>query len=245
MSSIADRLRALKKANYKETEPLTFPDGTQVVLSTLSAKEDRALSDYILPYMGMAVGHYAKMETLCHSIKWLKQVGEEEIDLRGLEHIETGEVLENGTPVRTAKNVFLRPILESWNDIVIDAVFMRYAQLVEQMEEDVSKNIRVEMTSDVLLAKIESKADELRNLVERAVAQGLSPKTAYDFTVVPLGEEGADKLLQALKKTGTQVPPPAPAPPPVEKKAAPPPATRYDTPRVAEEEEEAPVNVRR
>ena len=211
MISIAARLQNLKKANYRETEILDFPDGTQIIISTLTGKEDRALSDYVQQYLDKAIGYYAKLETIAHSIRWIKPAGETPIDLHDVEFIETGDVLDNGVAVKKAKNVFLRDIVESWPDTLLDAVFARYARLVEDMEEDVSRGIKIEMNDDVLSTKIRNRAEELGNLVRQARMRGLKPIETYDFTIVQKTPEEQDALSAALKAAQDKiVPPPVP-----------------------------------
>jgi hypothetical protein len=243
MSSIAERLRSLKKANYRETEPLTFPDGTQVILSTLTAKEDRALSDYLLAYMDKATGYYAKIETLCHAIKWVQPAEGEAVDLRNVEAVETGDTTDSGVAVRQPKHVFIRPIVETWNDVLVDTLYMRFARLVADTEEDVARGIKVEMSNEVLLSKIDTKAEELEALVRRAQSLGLSPKTAFDFTDKAMEDAGADRLLKALQQTKAK--PEAPTAERVRaaatepKKPSPPPPPPED-----EEVEETPTRIR-
>lgn len=212
IGNIAEKLRALKKANYRETEPLELPDGTKLILSNLNGKEDRDIGDYLHQHLGGSIGHWGKIETLTYTIRWIHVPGEDPIDLRGVEFIDTGDmvVAPDGSTVsvKKPKNVFMRDIVESWPDILLDQLYARFVRLVESLEEDVSRGIKVEMTGEVILSRIRSKADELEGLIRKAREMGLTVEGIYDFSINPGAVAGShDKLAEALKSVGAPTDP--------------------------------------
>lgn len=71
----------------------------------------------------------------------LVQIGE--ADLRGLETIETGEVLENGTPIKEPLNVAIRKIInDSWSRGMITITFAKYGDMITKVSERADKVAR-------------------------------------------------------------------------------------------------------
>ena len=209
MSSIAAKLRKLKNANYRETEPLQLPDGMRVVLSTLNGDEDREIADYLRPYIDKSLGHYTKLESLAHAIRWIQPADGEAIDLRDQTHIETGETLDNGVPVKVRRHVFMREIVNSWPDVVIDTLFARYAQLMDEIDKSLSKTIKVELGDIALQMKVQALSDELRELVVQAQSRGiaLNPDLVSLFGGQEMTQQDGDALLAALRAGGAELPP--------------------------------------
>ena len=198
--SIAQKLLKLKNANYKETEVLFLPDNTQVIISTLTGEEDRDIADYLRGHLDKSLAHYTKLEIIAYAVKWFKLSDGMEINLRDLSHIETGEVLDNGTPVRKKRSTFMRDIVNSWPDIIIDALYSKYAMLMESIEKNIEKGIKVEYGDSGLHMKIDSIVDELRDLVFQAKERDLPiDEDLKSFFGAVKQEERGDSLLQALK----------------------------------------------
>ena len=72
-----------------------------------------------------------RTQTLCLCIV---QIGD--LDLRDVEYVETGEVLDNGTPVKITKVRALREIISEWNRPMQVAILDCYNNLVEKVEKD-------------------------------------------------------------------------------------------------------------
>jgi len=203
MSSIAAKLKALKNANYRETEILKLPNGIEMVLSTLTGEEDREMADYLMAHVGKSFGHYTKLETLAYAVKWIKTPEGEEIDLRGQRFIETGETLDDGTPQKERCHRFMRGIINTWPDVVIDAMFARFAKLCDDLENDTSSGITVELGDDALLAKIYTMSDQLKDLIREARNKELEiPEAVYDFSGAAPPPETEDRLKEALAAQG-------------------------------------------
>lgn len=208
MSSIAARLRALKNASYHETDPLEFPDGTKVILSTLTGAEDRDLANYIQGHLDKSIGHYSKLESLAYSIKVIIDPHGEEIDLRNVDTIETGEMVDD-IPIKVKRHVFMREIINSWNDVLLDILFLSYASLLEQVEKGIKKNIQVELGDDALKMKLISLTDEIRGLMLDAEGRNLEIPAAWlDFSDTTLvSQTDGDQLLAAIKERDPETDP--------------------------------------
>jgi len=207
--SIAAKLRKLKNANYQETKALTLPDGMQVILSTLTGEEDRMVGDYLRQHLGKSLGHYTKLESLAHAIKWLRDPEGEETDLRGLKYIETGEHLSGGKPIKMHRYKFMREIVNSWPDIIVDTLYGEYALLMQEIDKNISKKIKVELGDSTLLLKVVELSDELRELVQKAQSKGLD----VDSELLELYGSGTlddeDALIRAFKASKQEAPEPA------------------------------------
>jgi len=201
MSSIADKLRKLKNANYLESEILTLPDKTQLILSTLNGEEDLEIANYLREYMDKSLGHYTKIETIAYAIKWLKTPDGDEINLRGVQTIETGEMLNDSTPVRVKRHVFMRELISTWPDVILDTLLTKFAIMMEDLEKDASKLIRIELADSTLQVKIMSLKEELQELLLDAQSRGISIEEDLKFILPrPINKADTDALLEALKK---------------------------------------------
>lgn len=209
MSTIAAKLSKLKNANYRETEVLNLPDGTELIISTLTGEEDLELAEYLTEFVEGAFGHHTKLETLAHSVKWVKTPDGEEINLRNVRMIDTDETTDDGTPIKRRRHVFMRDIVRSWPDVVCDTLFARYAQMMEEMDQDVSKGIKVELGPDAMRVKIMAMAEEVSELIEKAKAAGLDiDDSILDFRKGTFKAGSEDELISALEaQRGAPEPP--------------------------------------
>jgi hypothetical protein len=214
--SIAAKLRKLKQANYRETAPVALPDGTQVILSTLSGDEDRAMADYLMQYRDKSFGHYVKLETLAYAIKWILPTDGTPIDLRGLDTVETGEVNGANVPIKVKRHIFMRELVNSWPDVVVDALFTKWSVLIEDLEKGVQKTAQIELGDAALIMKIDAVETELKGLVLEATKRGVDlPRDLtrnYGISTREEIEEGEDALANALKRLAPQAEEPAPEP---------------------------------
>ena len=199
--TIAAKLKKLQQANYRETEPLTLPDGTLVILSSLTGTDDIAISEYIQEHLDGAFAPRSKVETLAHSIKWVQTPDGDQVDLRGLTHIVTGDRLDNGTAVKKTKHAFMRELIVTWPDQVLDALFARYAKMMKDVDESLTRGIKVELGDAGLKAKIDSVLDELEVLVREAKRRGVEvdPSLASYFHIDQTPEEKQDALEAAMR----------------------------------------------
>ena len=88
-----------------------------------------------------------------------------DLDLRETAYIETGEKLENGTPVKVTKEQALRDIVSEWNRPMQIAVLDCYNALVTKIEEETGTNIEGEFSDN------QSELEYLRGRVQELERQ--------------------------------------------------------------------------
>lgn len=88
-----------------------------------------------------------------------------DLDLRDTAYIETGEKLENGTPIKVTKEQALRDIVSEWNRPMQIAVLECYNALVAKIEEETGTNIEGEFSDN------QSELEYLRGRVQELERQ--------------------------------------------------------------------------
>ena len=96
----------------------------QRILSDLREEEDTTTVEYLDIF---------RKETLARSIV---KVGDQDLDE---EYVKTGEVLENGTPVKVRKVVAVSEILDTFSGVVLGEIFTLLTDLTTEAEEEVKK----------------------------------------------------------------------------------------------------------
>ena len=101
-----------------------------------------------------------KTGCLSHS---LVQIGDQ--NLRGLDYIETGEVLPNGVAVKVAKHLALRDVLKTFARPLLDAIFRKFGEMMERQEIEVSQLIEFEPVDlDAEISRLQGRIDRLEDL---------------------------------------------------------------------------------
>ena len=57
-----------------------------------------------------------------------------DMDFRGLEYVETGEVLPNGSPIKVTKSKALRTLLARWTRSTLTVVYSKFSDLTSKAE---------------------------------------------------------------------------------------------------------------
>jgi hypothetical protein len=136
--------------------------GIKVVLRHLNPQDEIEIQK-LLPSIqdenvsGIEFADVFRRETLCRSI-----VQVNDLDLRGIEEIETGETLPNGTPVKISKAEAIVQIIGSWSRPVISKLFEHYGMLSEEIEKEMDESLVLNV-NDTELEK-ENLQDRLTNL---------------------------------------------------------------------------------
>jgi len=117
----------------------------QKKLSALNEEEELSALEY--------VDHFRK-ETLTRAISSVGGVSFQD------EYVETGEVLENGTPIKIPRVEALRGVLDELSRAVLNEIFMHLAELSKEAEgeseESVDKSSEsLEEQEQVLTSKLE------------------------------------------------------------------------------------------
>jgi hypothetical protein len=199
--------------------------------------EDTAETDSMTRASALDYFDRFRVEVISHA---LVQVGG--LNLRGAEFIATGETLPNGNPVKVAKPVAVRPLVENWSRAMISLVFAKYGELMDRLNKAADTAVEDSPADlDAEIDRLETRLAEAKT--ERAKRAGgdpsITPEQIGNF--VGLGanmEEGAKQAAalpsarevnQQLRKAENQpapaqprrsvlpptVPPPTPDPVPV------------------------------
>ena len=161
-------------------------DGLHVYMRALTPEEDVAVQKYargdevdIETIDNLTLIERFKRATLGFSVV---QVGA--VDLRNVDYIPTGELLDNGVPVRVPKVEAVRRIVEKWSRQATTLLFQRYAELVNRIEDEANAKVRFDTTRlDGEITRLESRLEELRRLKLVGTA--------------PAASESAERLLAA------------------------------------------------
>ncbi len=188
LESVLAPLEALGK------EELTFDaGGTEVTLCYMppeSETEAQRWASEILPKTKdgddmdtFAVAEYLdrfKVAVLSHT---LIRVGGQELG----DFIETGEVLDNGVAVKVPRHKALRQLLPKWGRPVLAAMFRKYAELMDKLDQKADKAIHFEASDlDAEIERLEQrltdlKRDRTRRLAKDDHAFSGQVKLAADF----------------------------------------------------------------
>jgi len=126
------------------------------------------------------------------------QIGD--TDLRGLTHIETGELLDNGTPVKIPTHVAMRNIMtESWSRGMITIAFSKYGDLVTKIAQKADKIAEASIAD--LDAEIDRQEKRLTSLrLEREKRAAGDPGVTYEQIrgLVSAGEALSREVDQAI-----------------------------------------------
>lgn len=176
---LASLKAALKPLTDFGQEELSFeiPGGVNVTLRALYPREEIACQQYGVSILEKAKqeegleddGNLTRSAALAYFDKYrseviahaLVQVGE--ADFRNVSHIDTGEFLDNGTPVRIPKHVAIREVIsDSWSRGMITIAFSKYGDLVGKVAEKADEVAKDSI--DDLKAEIERVRDRLKDL---------------------------------------------------------------------------------
>lgn len=206
-------LKTLQKAlavigNLGKGELTVEVDGTPVVLRVLTADEDidaqrysRMNPDGDGEPEGLVLLERYKRFLLSHAIV---QVGS--LDLRGVEFVATGDVTDQGVPVRESRPVAVRKILDTWSRVATMALFQKYLELQRRVDAEAEKAIYFDLTDvEAEIVRVERRLENLKKEQKHALAVQ------------------QDKgMASAVAAVESRLRNPAPAAPPEETPAAPP-----------------------
>jgi len=200
-------------------------DGVRVVLRALLPEEDVEVQKYA---RGDAEGgtenllliERYKRATIAYAVV---QVGG--LNLRGVTTIPTGEVLENGVPVKVPKVVAVRRIVETWSRQATSLVFQRYAELIRRIEDEANSKVQFDKSNvDAEIERLESRLVELRRVkAGEQLPKGITTeiidqadKESRGYAVVPPSKTSDDRpseVSEPVASTPVASAPTAPAPP--------------------------------
>lgn len=217
---------------------LTFDAaGTTVTLRVLRPAEELAVQRYASEAMTSeddptsAVDYLDRFRVSClaHAV-----VAVGDMDFRDLVHVETGEVLANGTPIKIPKAKALQTLIDRWSRSLLLRAFRKYHELTSQVEQKAEK--AVVFTPSDLDAEIERLESHLAELKAEKANEATKATEAFTsgMTAALREEERIQQVGDVLKPaTGEREAPPATSGPqvrrPISPVAATPPSTGHVT----------------
>lgn len=117
--------------------------GTKVVLRILTPLEETNVQRLLpeideSPMSAMEFADIYRRETLARSIVQI-----DEMDLRGVDEVETGETLPNGVSKKMTKTDALLKIIEGWSRPVLSKLFEQYGLLSEEIELEMDDSLKM------------------------------------------------------------------------------------------------------
>jgi hypothetical protein len=222
---------ALEPVRQIGTEEITFHVGeTEITLRLANPKEEVEAQTYARQSLGedeegerhviMSYLDHVKVGYLSYAIMKLG-----DMDLRGVERIETGEKLENNKMVTVPRHMALRDLLWSWNRLVLVGMFKKYSELITKTQQAVEEAIEFE-PSDIgaEIERLEERVAELKRLqeeenaddetTERLKALAQMEGTELDPGTPEVPEEATDATRVPVAPPEAQEPVEAPQEPP-------------------------------
>lgn len=212
LQSLRSALEPLTKFG---TDEKTFDvEGTTVTLRPLLPKEEIAAQQYASAVLvqtqeeeGLGDGDPL---TRTAALRYMDQFRIEIIsyaivqiagtDLRQVEHIETGEVTDQGVRVKVPKHVALRNIMtDSWSRGMITIAFSKYGDLITEIAEKADKVAEASVADlDAEIERLERRLESAKQDRERRAAG--DPGVTYDQIrgLVSAGEQMEREVAQAV-----------------------------------------------
>jgi hypothetical protein len=160
----------------------------QKVMSDLSRQEDVTTLEFV---------DQVRKETLSRAIIQINN-----IDLRNVDKVETGEILENGTPVSIPRQEAVAIMVEELPRVLLGKVFEEMSKLTEEVEERTNKLLKPDSVNlDVEIDSLEKRIQQLKMQKE---SQKLDENVAKSTSNL-LKVKGEDSLSGQLKKVEESV----------------------------------------
>jgi len=137
-----------------------------------------------------------------------------DLDLRGVTAIPTGEVLDNGVQVKIPKPDAVRRITEGWSRHATTILFQQYAELVKRVEDDANARVRFDGAKvDAEIERLESRLTDLRRMQAASTVVGSAALVESVLTGEAVMAKTAIHPPPARKEDSAPQPaPPAPQP---------------------------------
>lgn len=155
-------------------------DGVRVWMRALQPEEDIEVQKYARGDAEGGVENLLLVErykraTIAYAVV---QVGD--VDLRGVASVPTGEVLDNGTPVRVPTHLAIRRIVDGWTRQATTVLFHRYAELMKRIEDEANAKVSFDQSNvDAEIERLESRLVELRK-----VKAGMAPSAGITAEII-------------------------------------------------------------
>ena len=135
-----------------------------------------------------------KLAVLSHAIV---QVGT--LNLRGVQAVETGDQLEDGTPTKITKVKAIRDLVLKWSGSIRLAVFRKYGELVEEVERKAEKAVEFKPSDiDAEIERVQARLKELEE--EKAKVEDNPVETQVGRMTKAVAANDAEEQLQTSEK---------------------------------------------
>ena len=159
LTQLKELMSPLTKICKKEKE--VDISGIKVTIKYLTPIEElevqRMLPDLNEDPSALEFADVFRRETLARAI-----VQVNDLNLRDLSVVETGEVLPNGTAVKLSKVEAILKIMETWSKQLISKLFEHYGFLSEEIEKDMDESLKLNVEdSDVEKESLQNRITNL------------------------------------------------------------------------------------
>ncbi len=163
-----------KIESIRDLEHSCEVQGVQITLRPLQPEQEVEVQEYVAPAWRESRDEQANMAdfmdrlrlaTLSHA---LMQIGD--VDLRGVEYLQTDEVDENGNSIVLPKQDALRQMLAlEWTRPMLSQVFSQYGKLLDKLEARASSAVAYDPVDlDTEIERLERRLVDLRDAKEKA-----------------------------------------------------------------------------
>lgn len=154
-------------------------------------------NDYMSRHGALDYFDKFRIEVISYSIC---QIGE--LDFRGVDYIETGEVLPNGTPKKITKELALRNLIEeSWSRAMITICFSKYGDLVTKLSEQAEKIASRSISDlDAEIQRLETKLEKTKQERDKRAVGDPSVTAVQIKNLVEVGRVMEEEMEEASKR---------------------------------------------
>jgi hypothetical protein len=128
------------------------------VLDDIQAQEGLASNDNMSRAAAMDYFDRFRIEIIANAIVQVNN-----LDLREVEYIATGETLENGVAVQVPRGIAMREIVQGWSRAMITVCFARYGDLVQKIADLADKIAKTTLPDlDAEIERVQTRLAELK-----------------------------------------------------------------------------------
>lgn len=154
------------------------------VLDDIQAQEGLSNEDQMSRAAALDYFDRFRMEIVGNSI-----VQVNDLDLREIKTLPTGEVLDNGVQVQIPKNLAMREVVSGWSRALITICFQRYGDLVQRIADKADKIAQTSLPDlDAEIERVETRLVRLKEERETRAKGDPSVTTQQITKLVRAGE---------------------------------------------------------
>ena len=171
------------------------------VLDDIQAQEGLSNEDQMSRAAALDYFDRFRMEIVANSI-----VQVNDLDLREVKTLPTGEVLDNGVQVQIPKNLAMREIVSGWSRALITICFQRYGDLVQRIADQADKIAQTTLPDlDAEIERVETRLSRLKEERETRAKGDPSVTTQQITKLVKAGEALEREAEMAAMKAEAEI----------------------------------------